>query len=64
LAGQLESPHFLRLGDIVARSDGAVGTVVDASSLYAIVAWDAREPEEVDQFDPRVLVIQRAEFDS
>jgi hypothetical protein len=64
LSGQLESPHFLRLGDIVTRGDGAVGTVVDAFSLYAIVAWNAGEHQEVDQFDPRVLVIQRAEFDS
>jgi hypothetical protein len=38
-----------------------MGTVVQAESLYAVIAWDGEGREEVDQFDPRVLVVQRSE---
>jgi hypothetical protein len=46
---------------MVQDRDGRVGTVVEVRSLYATIAWEDGAREEVDQFDPRVLVIQRAD---
>lgn len=46
---------------MVQHRDGRMGTVVQAESLYAVIAWDGEGREEVDQFDPRVLVVQRSE---
>ncbi|CAN5655261.1 MAG: hypothetical protein H0U67_04300 [Gemmatimonadetes bacterium] len=47
--------------DTVQQIDGMFGTVVDFQTLYATVVWDDGRREEIDQFDPRVEVIQRAE---
>lgn len=41
--------------------DGAVGTVLEEWSLYALVEWTDGIRQEIDQFDPRYVVIQRAE---
>lgn len=43
------------------RRDGASGRVVEALALYATVAWSDGRREEVDQFDPSVVVVERAE---
>ena len=58
---QLESRHFYRLRDTVQHLDGQLGTVVEGFALYATVAWSDGRVEEVDQFDPFVSVIERAE---
>ncbi len=60
LSSQLESQHFFRHGDTVIALDGAVGRIVEEWALYAIVEWSGGEREELEQFDPRVSVIQRA----
>jgi hypothetical protein len=60
VTGQLESRHFFRMRDTVQHFDGTPGMVVDAQTLYATVVWDDGRREEIDQFDPRVEVIQRA----
>jgi hypothetical protein len=62
LSGQLESPHFFRTGDTVRSVDGRVGTVDDASTLFATIRWELDGRQEVDQFDPSIVVLQRAEF--
>jgi hypothetical protein len=46
---------------MVQDRDGRTGTVAEVQSLYATVVWEDGAREEVDQFDPRVLVIQRAD---
>ncbi|MEX2572008.1 MAG: hypothetical protein WD737_11975 [Gemmatimonadota bacterium] len=61
MSGQLESPHFFQTGDTVRAIDGSLGTVVEGESLYALIEWRTGAREELDQFDPRVLVVQRAE---
>lgn len=58
---QLESRHFFRTRDTVQHLNGDMGTVVEGFSLYATVAWTDGRREEVDQFDPFVVVIERAE---
>jgi hypothetical protein len=63
MSGQLESQHFLRRGDRVRNLDGRGGYVEESWSLYAAVVWDDGAREEVDQFDPRVTVVQRGEVD-
>jgi len=55
------SRHFFQARDMVQDRDGRMGTVVEVQSLYATVVWEDGGREEVDQFDPRVLVIQRAD---
>jgi hypothetical protein len=45
---------------MVRRWDGEHGTVVESWALYAAVLWDDGRRDEVDQFDPRVIVVQRA----
>ncbi len=60
MSGQLESNHFFRMGDAVRGMDGRTGKVGDAGSLFAIILWSDGEEAEVDQFDPRVIVIERA----
>ncbi len=60
MSGQLESRHFFRTGDTVEHLDGRFGRVVEAQALYATVAWDGSTHEEIDQFDPRVSVVERA----
>ncbi|MQA89105.1 MAG: hypothetical protein GEU90_02540 [Gemmatimonas sp.] len=59
LSGQLESKHFLRTDDVVARVDGTQGYVVEGFTLYAVVERDDGKREELDQFDPRARAIQR-----
>lgn len=61
MSGQLESRHFFRTRDTVQHVDGRFGTVVEAQALYATIRWDDGRDEEVDQFDPRVAVFERAE---
>jgi hypothetical protein len=46
---------------MVQDRDGRTGRVAEVQSLYATVAWEDGAREEIDQFDPRVLVIQRAD---
>jgi hypothetical protein len=58
---QLESRHFFRVRDTVQRLDGQLGTVVEGFALYAAVAWSDGRVEEIDQFDPFVFVVERAE---
>ncbi len=57
---QLESAHYLRLGDLVRHEAGRTGTVVESMALYARVRWDDEGEEEVDQLDPLVTVTERA----
>jgi hypothetical protein len=57
---QLESVHFLRTGDEVRHDDGRIGRVADAMTLYAMVDWDGGRREEVEQLDPRIVVVERA----
>lgn len=61
MRGQLESRHFYRSRDRVQSLDGSVGTVVEGWALYATVEWVDGRREEIDQFDPTVVVIERAE---
>ena len=61
MTGQLESKHFFRIGDTVRSDDGRFGRVVESSTLYAIIEWDFAAREEIEQFDPRVVVVERAE---
>jgi hypothetical protein len=60
LSGQLESPHFFRRGDSVRNIDGREGTISEAWALFAEIMWDNGIREEVEQFDSRVVVMQRA----
>lgn len=60
VSGQLESRHYFKANDTVQHSRGEVGTVVGGYALYATIAWSDGRTEEVDQFDPLVVVIQRA----
>jgi hypothetical protein len=61
VSAQLESRHFYRARDTVRDRNGYLGTVVEGFALYATVVWSDGRREEVDQFDPRVEVIERAE---
>lgn len=58
---QLESRHFYKARDIVQHQDGGFGAVVEGQALYAVIEWFDGRREEVDQFDPLVWVVQRAE---
>ena len=58
---QLESRHFFRARDTVQHLDGQLGTVVEGHALYATVTWSDGRQEEVDQFDPAVFVVERAD---
>ena len=60
LSLQTESRHFMKVNDTVQQVGGETGWVVDATALYALVEWRDGRREEVDQFDPRVEVIDRA----
>ena len=57
---QMESRHFLKARDTVEDIGGRLGTVLEGSSLYAVVEWEDGRREEVDQFDPRIAVLERA----
>lgn len=61
MSGQLESRHFFRERDTVQDLAGRMGTVVNGFALYATVEWTDGRAEEIDQFDPSVVVIERAE---
>ena len=58
---QLESRHFFRARDTVQHRDGPIGTILDGQALYAVVEWMDGRTEEVEQFDPRIVVLERAE---
>lgn len=60
MSGQLESRHFFRENDQVQHLDGVFGRVIDSRPLFAVVRWDDGTEREVDQFDPNVVVIERA----
>lgn len=57
---QTESRHFLKVNDTVLEVGGETGRVVHASALYALVQWRDGRREEVEQFDPRMEVVERA----
>ena len=58
---QLESAHYMRAGDLVRHDGGRTGSVVEAMTLWATVRWDDGGPdEEVEQLDPRIVVVERA----
>jgi hypothetical protein len=59
MSGQAESRHFFRIHDIVEDPDGAEGVVVASSALYAVVRWSNGMEDEIDQFEPSVLVVMR-----
>ena len=61
MSTELESRHFFQTKDIVQSRDGRLGTVTQAEALYAMVMWEDGGSEELDQFDPRVMVVQRSE---
>lgn len=58
---QLESRHFFRPGDRVRHTSGRAGEVIDAMALYAIIRWEDRREEEVEQLDPAIVVLERAQ---
>ena len=58
---QLESRHFFRERDTVQHLNGSIGTVVTGQALFATIAWEDGRFDEVDQFDPTIIVIERAE---
>lgn len=60
MSGQLESRHFLRPKDTVESVDGQTGVVIDATALRATVRWTDGREEELEQFDPRLSVVERA----
>lgn len=60
MSGQLESRHFFRERDVVQDLDGFFGTVVSGEALYATIDWTDGRREEVEQFDPSVVVVERA----
>jgi hypothetical protein len=45
----------------VRASDARIGYVDDATTLYAVISWQDGGREEIEQFDPSVVVIERAE---
>jgi hypothetical protein len=61
MSGQLESAHFFCAGDVVQALDGRTGVIVEAWTHYAVIEWSDGRRQELDQFDPRVTVVQRAE---
>lgn len=40
--------------------DGLHGTVIDSHPLFAVIRWDDGSRSEIDQFDPHVVVVERA----
>ena len=61
MSEQLESRHFFKVRDTVQHLDGYIGTVVEELALYATIVWTDGRREEIEQFDPLVAVIERAE---
>ncbi|HUE96366.1 MAG TPA: hypothetical protein VMN39_06880 [Longimicrobiaceae bacterium] len=61
MSGQLESQHFFRTGDTVRDLEGRQGTVIDGTALYATIEWEFGSRAEVEQFDPRIAVVERAQ---
>ena len=57
----MESRHFFRVRDTVQHRDGWTGRVVEGQALYAVVEWADGRTEEVEQFDPRIVVLDRGE---
>jgi hypothetical protein len=57
---QAESRHFFMPGDTVRHQGGALGTVREALTLYAVIAWEDGREEEVEQLDFRIEVLERA----
>ena len=58
---KLESRHYFRDRDSVQDQNGRSGTVASAFALFAIIDWSDGHREEVEQFDPLVIVLERAE---
>lgn len=56
----MESRHFFKVGDTVEEFGGNLGRVTDGSALFALVEWRDGRSEEIDQFDSRIIVIERA----
>jgi hypothetical protein len=60
---QLESRHFFKARDTVRNRDGRSGEVVDGWALYARIRWEDGQEQEVDQFDPHIVVVDRGGSD-
>jgi hypothetical protein len=59
MSRQLESRHFFRTGDTVQHHSGLFGEVIDSMALYAVIRWPDGRREEIDQFDPGLVVVER-----
>lgn len=60
MSAQLESRHFYRPRDVVQDPDGRIGTVLEGFALFATVQWSDGRRDEIDQFEPSIVVIERA----
>lgn len=60
MSGQLESRHYFRENDTVQHVEGPFGVVREAFALFALILWDDGRRTEVDQFDPAIVVVERA----
>lgn len=60
MSGQLESRHYFRENDTVQHLEGQFGVVRDSFALFAVIVWDDGRTSEVDQFDPAIVVVERA----
>lgn len=60
MSGQLESRHYFRENDRVQHLEGPFGVVREGYALFAVILWDDGGRSEVDQFDPRIVVVERA----
>jgi hypothetical protein len=61
MSGQAESRHFFRIHDTVEDTGGRSGVVLRGSALYATIRWLDGEEQELEQFDPRVVVTIRGD---
>jgi hypothetical protein len=61
VSANLESRHFYLPGDTVQRLDGSQGRVAESFALWAVIRWEDGRDEELDQLEPSVWVVERAE---
>lgn len=54
------SPHqFARRDEVQRLADNLVGAVREHTRLRAVIEWEGGTTEEVEQFDPRIVVVHR-----